>query len=54
MVVRSYLKGPLTNAYPRLLIDTGSTYTVISHEILESVGCLTAFVSRKKCIVTAS
>ncbi|MGA1863698.1 MAG: aspartyl protease family protein [bacterium] len=35
-------------------MDTGSTFTVISYEILESIGCNPDIPKRKKRIVTGS
>ena len=54
LVVKSYLKGPDTVAYPMLLIDTGSTYTIIAQEILESIGCSPGLAKERKRIATAS
>jgi len=54
MIVKAYLKGPEAIAYPKLLIDTGSTYTIIAQEILESIGCSPALAEERKRIVTAS
>ncbi len=54
MAVRAYLKGPEAEHFPRLLIDTGSTYTIIGKEILKAIGCSLATSSRQKRIVAAS
>lgn len=54
LVTKSYLKGSETAAYPRLLIDTGSTYTIIAQEILESIGCSPGLAKERKRIATAS
>ena len=34
LVVRCCLEGVEGKAYPKLLVDTGSTFTIISYEIL--------------------
>jgi len=54
LVVRSYLKGPEAAVYPRLLIDTGSTYTIVAQEILESIGCSPGLAKERMRIATAS
>ncbi|RKY59091.1 MAG: transcriptional regulator [Candidatus Latescibacterota bacterium] len=54
MVVRAYLRGPEAEAYPRLLVDTGSTYTIIAHELLESIGCSPALAKERRRVTTAS
>ena len=54
LVVKTYLRGPETAAYPRLLIDTGSTYTIIAQEILESIGCSPGLAKERRRIATAS
>lgn len=54
MVVKARIKGQEASAYPRLLIDTGSTYTIVAHEILESIGCGPVFYKERRRIATAS
>jgi len=54
MIARACLEGVETRAYPKLLVDTGSTYTIISHEILEAIGCSPATPKRRQRIVTGS
>lgn len=54
LVVRTCLEGIQGRTYPKLLVDTGSTYTIISYEILESIGCSPAIPTRRQRIVTGS
>ena len=39
LVVRGCLEGKTDRVYPKLLVDTGSTYTIVSQELLELIGC---------------
>jgi len=54
LLIRVFVEGALGRAYPKLLIDTGSAYTLISQEILESVGCSPAAAKRRQRIITGS
>jgi predicted aspartyl protease len=54
LVVRACLEGIEGRTYPKLLLDTGSTYTIISYEILESIGCSPTIPKRRQRIVTGS
>ncbi len=54
MTVKAYVKGPEAVAYPKMLVDTGSLYTIIAQEILEYVGCSPAQAKERRRIVTAS
>ena len=54
LLIRAFIEGSAGRAYPKLLIDTGSAYTLISQEILESVGCSPAAAKRKQRIITGS
>ncbi len=54
LLIRVFIEGASGKAYPKLLIDTGSAYTLISQEILESVGCSPAAAKRKQRIITGS
>lgn len=54
LVVRCCLEGVEGKAYPKLLVDTGSTFTIISYEILETIGCSPTIPKRRQRIVTAS
>ncbi len=47
MMLRAYIKGPEGKAYPKLLVDTGSAYTIISHEFLEMIGCSPALCKKR-------
>jgi predicted aspartyl protease len=53
-MLKAFLEGPKGKAYPRLLLDTGSAYTIISQEILESIGCSPAAAKKKQRIITGS
>ena len=54
LLVRAFVEGPSGKAYPKLLLDTGSAYTMISQEILESIGCSPAVPKRTQRIITGS
>jgi len=54
LLIRAYIEGALGKAYPKLLLDTGSAYTLISQEILESIGCSPALPKRNQRIITGS
>jgi predicted aspartyl protease len=54
LLVRAFVEGPSGKAYPKLLLDTGSAYTLISQEILESIGCSPALPKRTQRIITGS
>ena len=54
LLVRAFVEGTSGKAYPKLLIDTGSAYTLISREILESIGYSPALPERTKRIITGS
>jgi len=52
--IRAFIEDTAGKAYPRLLLDTGSAYTLISQEILESIGCSPALPKRTQRIITGS
>jgi aspartyl protease family protein len=54
LLVRAFVEGETGKAYPKLLLDTGSAYTLIAKEILESIGCSPAFPIRTQRIITGS
>jgi len=54
LLIRAFIEGTAGKAYPRLLLDTGSAYTLISQEILESIGCSPALPIRTQRIITGS
>jgi aspartyl protease family protein len=54
LMLKAYIEGPEGIAYPKLLLDTGSAYTIISQEILENVGCSPAGIKKKQRIITGS
>jgi len=54
LIVKAYIKGNDAEHYPRLLIDTGSTYTIIAQEILEAIGCSPATPIQRERITTAN
>ena len=53
-MIRAFVQGASGKAYPTLLLDTGSAYTLISQEILESIGCSPAVPKRTQRIITGS
>ncbi len=54
LTIRAFLEGTSGKAYAKLLLDTGSAYTLISQEILESIGCSPALPKRTQRIITGS
>ncbi|MBI4690926.1 MAG: clan AA aspartic protease [Nitrospirae bacterium] len=54
LMLKSFIEGGEGKAYPRLLLDTGSSYTIISQEILENIGCSPAIAQRRQRIITGS
>jgi predicted aspartyl protease len=54
LMVRTRVVGPENLAYPKLLLDTGSAYTILSKEILYSIGCDPAYAKRTQRIITGS
>ena len=54
LLVRTFVEGPSGKAYGRLLLDTGSAYTLISQEILECIGCSPTIPKRTQRIITGS
>ena len=54
LLIRAFIEGGSGKAYPKLLLDTGSAYTLISQEILESIGCSPALPKRTQRIITGS
>lgn len=54
LMLRSSVEGPSGRSYPKLLLDTGSAYTIISQEILDSIGCSPTLPKRKQRIITGS
>lgn len=54
LLIKDFIEGTSGRAYPKLLLDTGSAYTLISQEILESIGCSPAFSKRTQRIITGN
>lgn len=54
LTTRGFLEGDQGKAYPKLLVDTGSAYTIISQELLEFVGSSPAAASKRQRIITGS
>ena len=48
LVVRACLEGIDGRTYPKLLVDTGSTYTIVFYEVLESIGLALLFLREDK------
>lgn len=53
-MTRAFIRGESGKAYPKLLIDTGSAYTILSQEILEYIGSSSATATKKQRIITGS
>lgn len=53
-MTRAFIEGGKGKAYPKLLIDTGSAYTIISQEILEFIGSNPAIAPNRQRIITGS
>ncbi len=54
LMLKSFIEGAEGKAYPRLLLDTGSAYTIISQEILENIGCSPVTAQKRQRIITGS
>ena len=54
MLATAYLKGPKLDISIKLLVDIGSTYTVISEKIIRRIGVAVANVQDMRWIVTGS
>jgi aspartyl protease family protein len=54
LLIKAFILGSSGKAYPKLLLDTGSAYTLISQEILESIGASPALPKRTQRIITGS
>lgn len=53
-MLKAFIEGPEGKAYPRLLLDTGYAYTIVSQEILENIGCSPAIGKKRQKIITGS
>ena len=54
LMAKSFIEGPAGKAYPKLLVDTGSAYSVVAQEILENIGLSPAMAERRQRVVTGS
>jgi len=54
MLTTAYLKGPNLDISIKLLVDIGSTYTVISEKVMKRIGVAIANVQDMRWIVTGS
>ncbi len=54
LMLRAFLEGPKGGTYPRLLLDTGSVYTIVAQEILENIGCSPAIAKKRQRIIAGS
>ncbi len=54
LMTRSFIEGVNGKMYPKLLIDTGSAYTIVSQELLEFIGSSPATTSKRQRIITGS
>jgi len=53
-MIRAYVAGPAGNTFSRLLLDTGSAYTILAKEILYSIGYNLGAAERSQRIITGS
>jgi len=53
-LTKASVRGPEGTKVVRLLVDTGSTYTILPVEVLEAVGCSPAESHERVKIVTGS
>jgi aspartyl protease family protein len=54
LITKAAISGPSGTTVLRLLIDTGSSYTVIPVEALEAIGCSPAAALERVRIITGS
>lgn len=54
LMTRAFVEGINGKAYPKLLIDTGSAYTILSQEMLEFLGASLATTTKRQRIITCS
>ncbi len=54
LILRAFIEGQKGRAYLKLLLDTGSAYTIIAQEILENIGCGPTTAKKKRRIITGS
>jgi predicted aspartyl protease len=53
-MVRAYVAGPAGDTFSKLLLDTGSAYTILAKEVLYSIGCNLGTAERSQRIITGS
>jgi predicted aspartyl protease len=53
-MARAFVEGKNGKAYPKLLIDTGSAHTILSQELLESIGSSPVTAMKRQRIITGS
>jgi predicted aspartyl protease len=54
LATRCFIEGKKGKAYPNLLVDTGSAFTIISQELLEFVGSSPVTAPKRRRIITGS
>jgi predicted aspartyl protease len=54
LLTKAAISGPAGVRVVRLLVDTGSTYTILPVEVLESVGCSPAASTDHVRLITGS
>ena len=54
MVTSSFVRGPKLGVKAKLLVDTGASYTILSQQVIESVGISVVQVQDYRWIVTGS
>ncbi len=54
MLTTAYISGPQMGVPVELLVDIGSTYTIISRSVIESIGLSVAGVQEVRLVITGS
>ena len=54
MVTSAYIRGPRSDGHLKLLVDTGSVYTILERNILETAGYSLTSTKEFRFIVTGS
>ena len=54
MVTSAYIRGPQRDSHLRLLVDTGSVYTILKRNLLETAGYFPTSAKEFRFIVTGS
>lgn len=54
LMTRVFVDGKKGKVYPKLLLDTGSAFTILSQEVLEFIGASPATADKRQRIITGS